>query len=37
MDRRVWRWREKVIEEVKEYKCIGYTLQRNGGQEVREG
>ncbi|KZC14168.1 hypothetical protein WN55_06592 [Dufourea novaeangliae] len=26
----VWRWKGKMIEEVKEYKYLGYTLMRNG-------
>lgn len=25
-----WRWKGKVIEEVKEYKYLGYVIQRNG-------
>lgn len=30
-----WRWKGKTIEEVKEFnKYLGYTLQRNGGQET---
>jgi len=28
-----WRWKGREIEEVKEIKYLGYTLQRNGGQE----
>lgn len=37
-DKRIWRWRGKVVEEVKEFRYLGYVLQRNGGQEahVRE-
>lgn len=37
-DKRVWRWRGKVIEEVKEFRHLGYIMQKNGGQEahVRE-
>lgn len=37
-DKRVWRWRGKVIEEVKEFRYLGYIMQKNGGQEahVRE-
>lgn len=33
-----WRWRGKKIEEVKEFVYLGYTFQRDGGQEahVRE-
>lgn len=33
-----WKWKGKVIEEVKRYTYLGYTIQRNGGQEahVRE-
>ncbi|KYN30224.1 hypothetical protein ALC57_00314, partial [Trachymyrmex cornetzi] len=30
---RVWKWKEEVIEEVKEIKYLGYTLQKNGGTE----
>lgn len=29
------RWKENKLEEVKEYKYLGYTLQRNGRQEAR--
>jgi len=29
-----WWWRGKRIEEIKEFKYLGYTLQRNGGQET---
>lgn len=34
----MWKWRERVTEEVKEFRYFGYTMQRNGGQEahVRE-
>ena len=32
--KRDWRWRGKKIEEVKEFKYLGYTMQRNGGQEA---
>lgn len=35
MTKRVWRWKEKKLEEVKEYTYLGYTLQRNGGQEAQ--
>lgn len=33
-----WRWKGRKLEEVKEFKYLGYTLQKNGGQEahVRE-
>lgn len=34
-DKRVWRWRGKVIEEVKEFKYLGYVMQRSGGQEAQ--
>jgi len=30
-----WRWKGKRIEEVKEYRYLGYILQRNGGQEAQ--
>jgi len=29
-----WRWKGEKLEEVKEYTYLGYTLQRNGGQEA---
>jgi len=29
--KRTWRWKGKIIEEVKEFKYLGYVLQRNGG------
>lgn len=32
--KRDWKWKGKKLEEVKEYKHLGYTLQRNGGQEA---
>src|SRR5580765_4995962 len=33
-----WRWKGRKLEEMKEFKYLGYTLQKNGGQEahVRE-
>lgn len=34
MDRRDWRWKGRKIEEAKEFKYLGYMLQRNGGQEA---
>lgn len=34
MDKRVWRWKGRVVEEVKEFNYLGYTLQTNGGQEA---
>lgn len=34
-DRRIWRWKEKLIEEVKEFKYLGYVLNQNGGQEAQ--
>lgn len=30
-----WRWKGKVIEEVKEYKYLGYIMQRNERQEAQ--
>ncbi|KAL6420236.1 hypothetical protein ACFW04_014606 [Cataglyphis niger] len=30
-----WRWKGKVIEEVKEFAYLGYVMQRNGGQEAQ--
>jgi len=29
-----WRWKGKAIEEVKQFQYLGYTLQKNGGQEA---
>lgn len=37
LGKRKWRWKGKVIEEVKEYKYLGYVFQRNGGRKVRSG
>ncbi|KAL6417685.1 hypothetical protein ACFW04_012578 [Cataglyphis niger] len=35
-DRKVsWRWKGKVIEEVKEFSYLGYMMQRNGEQEAQ--
>ena len=36
--KRVWKWKGKSIEEVKEFRYLGYTLKRNGRQDahVRE-
>lgn len=33
-----WRWKDKVIEEVNEFRYLGYVMQRSGGQQahVRE-
>jgi len=33
--RKEWRWKGKVIEEVREFKYLGYVLQTNGGQEAQ--
>lgn len=33
MKKKEWRWKEKRMEEVKEFSYLGYKLQRNGGQE----
>jgi len=30
-----WRWKGREIEEMREIKYLGYTVQRNGGQEVQ--
>lgn len=35
LERRNWRWKEKAIKEVKEYKYLGYMMQKNSGQEVQ--
>ncbi|XP_076298035.1 uncharacterized protein LOC143217535 [Lasioglossum baleicum] len=29
-----WRWKGKVLEEVKEYRYLGYTITRDGGQRA---
>ncbi|XP_067217103.1 LINE-1 retrotransposable element ORF2 protein [Linepithema humile] len=36
--KKVWRWKGKIIEEVKEFRYLGYIIQRNGGQgaQIRE-
>ncbi|XP_067212233.1 golgin subfamily A member 6-like protein 6 [Linepithema humile] len=36
--KKVWRWKGKTIEEVKEFRYLGYIIQRNGGQgaQIRE-
>ena len=34
MSRMSWWWKRKKIEEVKEYKYLGYIFQRNGGKEI---
>jgi len=34
MGKRDWRWKGKKVEEVNEYNYLGYTLQRNDGQEA---
>jgi hypothetical protein len=38
IEKRDWRWKGRKLEEVKEFRYLGYTLQRNRGQEehVRE-
>jgi len=35
MGKRDWRWKGKKVEEVKEFNYLGYTMQRNGGQEAQ--
>lgn len=32
--KRDWKWKGRKIEEVKEYRYLGYMLQKNGGQET---
>ncbi|XP_071577986.1 uncharacterized protein [Temnothorax nylanderi] len=34
MVKKVWWWKGRKVEEVKEFRYLGYTLQRNGGQEA---
>lgn len=34
MAKKKWKWKGKTIEEVKEFKYLGFVLQRNGGQEA---
>lgn len=33
MEEASWIWKGKAIEEVKEYKYLGYIIRRNGEQE----
>lgn len=35
LSKRDWRWKEKRIEEVKEFTYLGYTLQKNERQEAQ--
>lgn len=28
-----WKWEDQIIEEVKEFKYLGYVVKKNGGQE----
>lgn len=35
MARNVWRWKGRELEEVKEFKYLGYVIQRNGEQEAQ--
>lgn len=35
-DRRTWRWKEKMIEEVKKFKYLEYMLKQNRGQKGTE-
>lgn len=37
LGKRYWRWGGQKIEEIREYKCLGYVMQRNGGQEAHKG
>ncbi|XP_025154445.1 uncharacterized protein LOC105180639 [Harpegnathos saltator] len=30
-----WRWKGKRVEEVKEYKYLGYVVRRSGGQDAQ--
>lgn len=34
-ERRTWWWKGRKIEEVKEFRYLGYILQSNGGQEAQ--
>lgn len=34
MEKSNWKWKGNTIEEVKEFKYLGYILERNGGQEA---
>jgi len=34
MGRVNWRWKGREMEEVREFRYLGYTLQRNGGQKA---
>jgi len=35
MEKREWWWKGKRIEEVKEFRYLGYVFQKNGGQEAQ--
>lgn len=35
MGERDWRWKDKRIEKVKEFKYLGYVMQRNGDQKAQ--
>lgn len=35
MARKVWRWKGRELEEVKEFRYLGYAIQRNGEQEAQ--
>ena len=35
MNRVKWKWRGKEVEEVKDFKYLGYRLMRNGSQEAQ--
>lgn len=35
MAKKVWRWKGRELEEVKEFKYLRYVIQRNGEQEAQ--
>lgn len=35
--KRIWKWREEKLEEVKEIRYLGYILQKNNGAEKHHG
>lgn len=35
MARKIWRWKGRELEEVKEFRYLEYAIQRNGEQETQ--
>lgn len=34
MEKMIWKWKGKEIEEVNRFKYLGYMIMANGGQEA---